>query len=40
MRQQVTISLDRDLLDKLDEKRGLINRSVYIEDLIRKELEK
>jgi metal-responsive CopG/Arc/MetJ family transcriptional regulator len=37
-KKKIQISVDEDLLDKLDKKAGLIPRSAYINELIRKDL--
>ena len=34
VKDRITITIDRQLLKKIDEKRGLINRSLYIEDIL------
>lgn len=35
----ISVYIARDTLERLDEKRGLIPRNAYINDLIRKDLE-
>jgi len=38
-RQTVGISFDNNLLDIIDEKRGFVPRSRYVEEIIKKHLE-
>ncbi|MDI3485100.1 MAG: hypothetical protein PWQ50_320 [Methanolobus sp.] len=38
--EKIQVSLDKELLESLDKKRGLIARSAYIRELIRKDVEK
>jgi len=38
-KERITITIDPDLLKKLDEARGRVPRSAYIEDLIREALK-
>lgn len=37
---KIQISVDEDLLNRLDAKLGLVKRSTYINDLIRRDVEK
>lgn len=39
MKEQISITLDEDLLERIEEKRGRIPRSTFIEGLIRESLE-
>lgn len=38
MKTKILITIDEDLLKQLDDNLGLVKRSPYIEDLIRKDL--
>ena len=38
MRETIAISIDADLANEIDEKRGLISRSSFCEDLLKKGL--
>jgi len=38
-KQKVTITLERNLVEKIDEDRGLIPRSAYIEKLLRETMK-
>ena len=37
---KITLSIDEDVLEEFDKIRGLIPRSAYINDMLRKEVEK
>lgn len=39
-RDQITITLDKEIIESIDKKKGLINRSRYLEYLIKKQLER
>jgi len=39
MKVKISITLERELLEKIDKKRGLVSRSAYIEYLLRKIFE-
>lgn len=39
MKEQISITLDEDLLERIEEERGKIPRSAFIEDLIKEGLE-
>jgi len=39
MKRKIGISLDPEIVEKIDEERGLIPRSRYIEKLLRERLE-
>ncbi len=36
MKEKISITIEKDLLENIDKKSGLINRSVFIEDCLRK----
>jgi metal-responsive CopG/Arc/MetJ family transcriptional regulator len=38
MKKRIQITVDEDLLEKLDDKRGLIPRATYINNLIKKDV--
>ncbi len=38
MRETIAISIDADLANEIDEKRGLVSRSSFCEDLLKKGL--
>jgi len=38
MRKQISITLEEEVLEKLDEERGSIHRSTFINDILRREL--
>ncbi len=38
-RERVTVSLDGAIIERIDSKRGLINRSRYVEDLLKNGME-
>ena len=37
---KITLSIDENVLIEFDEMRGLISRSAYVNDMMRKEVEK
>ena len=39
MKKIISFSIDEKLLEKLDTKRGLINRSIYLRKIIKEHLE-
>jgi len=39
MKRRVTLSLEEDILERIDEEKGLASRSAYIEDILRKALK-
>ena len=39
MKKKIAISLDKNLLEKIDKKRGLISRSAYINKLLKERLK-
>jgi metal-responsive CopG/Arc/MetJ family transcriptional regulator len=39
MRETIAISIDAELANKIDEERGLVGRSAFCEDMIKKGME-
>jgi len=40
MKEKVTITLEKELIGEIDKERGLIKRSSYIEDILKKRKSK
>jgi metal-responsive CopG/Arc/MetJ family transcriptional regulator len=40
MKKQLSITIDSELIEEIDKKRGMIKRSTFIEELIRRALKK
>jgi len=39
MKKQISITLEKEILQKVDNKRGLIDRSTFIENIIKENLK-